>query len=333
MVRAALLSLFGLLSSSCGAFDEIDYTGKTCPCPAEYGCSTTGTCCQPAIRGENFHVAWTAPNTIRFEWDPIGDEASFSAYRMRFGVGTDPTGPSTEITGVENPHFRYFVLPEVADSNQRVDSAMLLELEPSTPYWAQLEAFDSAGCVWTSPVVFATTAVEPLADQVPIEIFDEVWGGWASGPAGVNLFVSDRPERAGCGMNFLEWTQATMTNEDTNLQIYQLGIPLAPAGERIASSAFIEYKIARDSDSYWARVVLAVANPNFMNGGPHARLEGMSLRGDDRYYRVQVPIRELGLEANAVPFAAGDTLHRFLVGFSPAEVGATMRVDCVKIRW
>jgi len=322
MARAALL----LFLAGC-AFGEIDYTGKTCPCPSEYGCTTNGTCCLPAIRGENFRVAWTAPNTIRFEWDPIGDAASFGAYEMRLGT---PNGVE-RITAERNPQFAYFDLPLISDDNIPVDSAMVFDLEPSTPYWGELQAIDNTGCTWVSPAVHTTTAVAPLSDQVPLLIFDETLDlTWLTGPDGVSLLVTDEA-RASCNSSFLEWTP-TMTNQDTNVQLYSLGMPLAPVGEWLDSSAFIEYRIARNVPSYWARVVLSVFDPAIQEGR-HARLEAMSLPGDDAYHTVQVPIRVLDRGAGQPAYTPSDTLHRFLVGFSPWEANATMRVDCVRIRW
>jgi hypothetical protein len=325
-----IAAVLPMLAAGC-VFGELDYTGKSCPCPDGWDC-VAGQCAAPtasqcAIQPESFRVGWTAPTTILWQWEARGEAESFSAYRLRLGEGTGPEqGDAQVLTAAEQPELGYFVYPNQSDPPP-IHMTMTLGLAPETLHWAQLEAIDSTGCVWSSAIVNATTAPDPPPDR-RLVVFDEtIPASWIVAPSGL---LHQDAMRADSGGFYLEWTAPDSINE-TNIQLYELGIPLTPVVS--FQSAFIEYRVALSDHVYWSRVVLE-ATPAGDSTPDGSRLEGFALRGDDTYRTVQVPLRVLEPDMPGQPdYAAEHVFYRFLTGASPFLQLTTMRLDNIVIRW
>ncbi len=173
-------------SAGCLISAETSEEGKPCPCSEAYECDQTkGTCrtpvsCSPRFSVEGFHAKWTTPETIRWDWMPIGQAADHFGYRLIIGRSPDEvasgSGNVTVFDARINPELGGYDIPDQNGFNL-VSFTISDGLTPATDFYGRLEVKDSLGCTFSSEVVKATTQPAPTQS---ISIFDEQLRGYAS---------------------------------------------------------------------------------------------------------------------------------------------------------
>lgn len=329
-----------LVASAC-ALDDVDYTGKACPCPSPDWVCESDRCARPsasscALRADDVRIGWTTPHSIRWQWTPVGDLDRLGSYRVRVGLGTGPDdaiGEPAMVTAADNPELGLARIPWTAGEDP-VQGTITTGHEPDQPHWGQLEVIDDTGCVWTSPPQSRATKPEPPADRVPMVIFDDDL------PAGSWLLPVDATVEEGADSSFdgslrhLRWVQGRASTGQ-NLQIGGLGFPLDVVGVDgvdLQKTAYLEFAVALESNSnsHYSAVALQAAPEA---SGRHARLVPFTVRADGTYHVVEVALAGMAVDDGGEPFTGEDALQKFMFGCSPFELGAVLRVDSVKLRW
>ena len=325
-----------VLAASACTLDDVDYTGKTCPCPSEWVCESD-RCARPspcALRADDVRIGWTTPHAIRWQWTPVGDLDHLGSYRVRVGRGTGPDDASGEpelVTASDNPELGLARIPW-SGGEDPVRATTTTGHTADTPYWGQLEVLDDAGCVWTSPPQTRSTKPEPPPERVPLVIFDEDL------PADTWLLpataaIVEDPAQSFAGLRHLRWQPAT--DDEFNLQIGSLDFPLdvvGADGADLQKTAFLEFAVALDSETnaYYSHVELQAAPEGT---GRYARLEPFTVLGHDGWQLVEVALAGMVIDDDGAPFSGADALQKFQFGCSSCELGAGFRVDAVRLRW
>lgn len=198
MKRAVALALLAAATGCVVAVDQSE-VGKPCPCSDVYECDqTTRTCrkptaCSPRFRVEGFHAKWTTPETIRWDWEPMGAAADHSAYRLVVGQNPDEvasgSGAVVVFDSTINPELGDYDVPD-QNGFDLVSFTITDGLSHETDFYGRLEVEDALGCTFSSAVVQARTQPAPTH---AIPIFEEQISGYAS-PCG----LAPNP---GCGID------------------------------------------------------------------------------------------------------------------------------------
>lgn len=338
--RVAWLALF---TASC-FFDPVDYTGKTCPCPAPdfvcneatslcepsggpAGTSSTGGACAGVFVPERFRTAWTTPNTIAWQWDapPKEEAASFGTYRIVIGTSQASVVAGNDVVTFgpnENPELGQPGLTEASDSD-RVERSITDGLAPGTTYFGMLVTTDNAGCEQRSTVIEART-------------------GFAPGDA-FALFVDDPPDGVGflpatvtiescavTGSQCVSWTSPVDDYENVRLQF--TADPSAVAGMSVGDfdAAFLEIRVGTDATvgPAWGDIRLGC-------NGEHFSVNPMPFRANGTMRTYQIPLRVMANTEDGAPLTRDDVAtgaSEFGVG-SAWSPGAHVWMDDVYLRW
>lgn len=149
--HARILVLGGVVAVAC-SLGEIDYTGKTCPCPTSWVCSG-GTCqrspqsvgSEGKIRVSNLKGSWATPNSIFWEWDMEGDRDDFGRLEITVTSTTLDAGGATTWTSIERPELGRMYLETRGGAEISSRTTLTEGHAPDTDYRAVLTAYDSAG--------------------------------------------------------------------------------------------------------------------------------------------------------------------------------------------
>ncbi|NUO50541.1 MAG: hypothetical protein HOV80_16925 [Polyangiaceae bacterium] len=193
------VALLVAAAGGCVVAGETSEVGKPCPCSETYECDqTTGTCrvpvsCSPQFSVQDFHAKWTTPESIRWDWVPLGDAAYHSSYRVIVGRNLDDvasgTGDVMVFDARINPELGGYDIPDQSGF-ELVSFTTTDGLSPATDFYGRLEVRDSAGCTFSTEPVKATTQPAPTHS---VAIFDEELSGYAS-PCGMTPTL-------GCGLD------------------------------------------------------------------------------------------------------------------------------------
>jgi len=335
VVLASLITLLG----GCGVAD-LDYTDKICsaedPCPDGWGC-VGGRCVRGAsgsnckIQPANFRVAWKTPNSIRWAWDPdrnLEPPTLFGRYELRFGPGAAPAGEPQLWTAEQNAELGQYRLNHTG-ADDHVAGTVTDGLQEDTTYWAQLVAYDNAGCAFTTAVVSAKTAAEPAMGR-EIVLFDNDLppGSWTD-PREVQL-VTDQ-DLAYRGTSYLAYDPVCADPDCGNVpKLSGLDVPISMIDQDIDKTAFLELAVASAGTSDWAGALLALG-PADTDG---ATFEPYTLTEGTDYRLWQIPL-------SSITKADGNGIGTEDVGRSVYTVGVIgnweegkqLRIDEVRIRW
>jgi hypothetical protein len=183
------LAVLAAAAAGCVVAGETSEVGKPCPCSEAYECDqTTHRCrlpvCISQFSVQDFHAKWTTPETIRWDWVPVGKAADHFGYRVIVGRNPDEVasvpGDAVVFDARINSELGGYDIPDQNGFNL-VSFTTTDGLTPSTDYYGRLVVTDSLGCEFSSPVVQARTQPAPTHS---IAIFDEELSGYAS-PCGL----------------------------------------------------------------------------------------------------------------------------------------------------
>lgn len=348
------MPLLGFLAGC--SLPEVDYTTKTCSvssdCPPAWSCDPVrGRCadtrgedpgCAPAFTPSDLRVAWTTPNTIRWQWQPPSDGSRFGRYELWIGLGDpagmDATGADTIWTSQQNAELGKYILPHTGGGDDLVRGTVTDGLTEETLYWGHLRAYDDAGCPSISAAVTATTGDRPLPGAPPggreIVLFE--------GAAELATAVLDPPElqllsEPGVGYGddeaCLAFDQPVLPF--TNLQVTELDVDLSVIGHDVATTAYWEVAVAVPSTSYWSQLYLVLGADPSAQPLDFVRFEPYTFSAGPGYRLLQVPLHAMTSDLSGAPPTKDDLsqhLSAFVVGGS-FESGQQVRIDHVSIRW
>jgi hypothetical protein len=157
-------------------------TSMQCPCPAGWACSPdSGACQKGAVELSTFQAAYATPYSIHWTWPALStaSQQALSFFEVVVGPTQDDvlkrTSACTVWTKTQNPELAYAQILH-SSTSEPVTRTITDELEPSTTYWAQLVAVDTAGTRSGSSVASGTTLACPLGS---IPLLRDAFGGWA----------------------------------------------------------------------------------------------------------------------------------------------------------
>jgi len=334
-MRAASFALvcWALVASGC-AIDDLDHTGKGCPCPSGWDCDqATQTCGHCKVAATDFQVGWTTPNSIRWAWEPRGDVASFSRYELELRAAD---GALTVVGAEQNAELGKFELPRTGGNSDFVRATVTRGLDPSALYSARLLAYDNAGCVSASSSVEARTADDPQQEIALLEPGD-------AGNAGTFPMACECADECACaGQSCMGCAAALELTADASacapaavclvyepacacaevLKVSGLAKDLGAVGSNVAETAVLEMRIEAPATSYYSGVFLLLDSET---GEPFG-FEPFTMTGATGYGTWQIPLRALAREG-APPTQAD------LAIFGSFAEQARLRVGDVKVRW
>jgi hypothetical protein len=351
MSRAALLlSLGGLL----GCIGDVELEGKRCPCLDTYVCDVVLDLCvergsagaghpDAAVKPLNLRAEWSTEASIRWRWDLGGSDRpdELAGYRLVVGPSEQAVlaeqGTNTWAGGSEsasnpahvNPELGRYTLPRTGSPDPLM--ATISDLHDADAIaFARLVATDTAGRQWATNVAQARTTVSPREEVV---LFSE------ASVTGVFLPPSyGRTTGAAYqGTYHYQWVNAAMLGFEQLRHQPQPPIPVGgPSEGSFASTALLELAVRLEADapSFWSEIWLRF--PDGTAEGFHARFNPLSIRNDDAYRLIQVPLRVLAEKSDPpIPLEHA----RLAQGVNEISVGgqwsdqAIVRVDEVRIRW
>jgi hypothetical protein len=284
-----------------------------------------------AISIANLHAVWGTANSIRWEWEATGNADALLSYTLVVATSEKDlltrSGSAVVFSAKENPELGTFYLPRTGGKDQVVGT-MTDGHAPETPYYALLEATDTSLLAQRSNVAAGRTTVAPTGEVV---VFSEAATAGSSLP---DSFVLT----AGCGLQGSTCYSYTSKCQDggpicfENLRRRGLELDLGGISEgNLATTAFYEFAVACSGDhSYWSNGRLWLGGSAEPTG--LFVYDGFSIRCDDRYRVVQLPLR---IFAGDSPLTYPDLargLYEFTVGGFWSH-GAQVRIDEVRIRW
>jgi hypothetical protein len=318
---------------------NVDYAGKSCPCPAGWAC-VDGMCAQstptsegretgtssgpdsgtPFIRVSNLRALWTTANVIRWTWDVVGIKSNFGSFALEITSDSPDAGGAKTWTDVDNAELGAFDLPLPYGGVTPVVSTMTDTHDQSTTYHGVLLATDTEGRVSRSNQATATTGVVPLAGSIVIFDGAKPAGAWTL-PSGMGL-------TSGCGVDGGACYQLLMSEDKTcnfvtdpqctaNLQLgFDTIATSAVPASSFSTNAYMEfyYHYSGDAPSYWSTAWL-----QFVDAGTCADalyclwgLQPWTISHAQSYRRLQIPLDQLvyqngdsGVIATAADFASG----------------------------
>jgi hypothetical protein len=349
LARALVLLAFAV--SGC-ILDDIDYTGKSCPCPEpEYRCneatatceaittssaqpsaasssassssSSTGGECTPNAAPASFRSGWSTPNAVYWRWDPPPDLEALRSYRVTIGSSAADVEAGSNVTvfdASENAELDgpYLVRTTGVDP---VQATFTDGLAQGTTYFARLLTTDTAGCEHTSAVLSASTALEPT-DEAAFFIDALPPGGYVN-PASIEVGPC-----AVTGSTCLTYTNTAAEPDFENVRAAFDAVPVSMTDGDFATAAFLEVRVGSSSTAgpTWAEIRLAANGAFFIVGG-------LVLRADGDMHTYQIPLRMFRSpegELVRADLAAGVT--EIGVG-NLWSAGAVVHLDDMRIRW
>lgn len=289
-----------------------------------------------AISVHNLHVVWTTSNTIRWHWARQGEESLFQAYELVVGKSAldvrARNNGAVIWTGAQNPELGHFTLPQT-NGNDPVVMVMTDQHQAYTLYFAQLTAIDTDGKKWESNVAEARTTAVPGNEIV---LFSEDPTSGYSIPGTVEHKTD--PSRAYDGQHYYEYTSSCNTGVTQcweNIRRQGIAKFLTPITENdFDNTAFFEIAVACEgAHSYYshARLMFVDAGQAGSNSTTWSNA-GWSIRCDNSYRLIQIPLRELG-GTTTIPFAEiSRELTEFGIGGAWSH-GARIRIDEARVRW
>jgi len=358
-MRLGLLAAAALLWTGC-TIDDVDLSDKPCPCAGGYQCvadrcvpegasvdagdadggatdggPTTDAGGEPgAFEVTNLRSDWTTPNVIHWRWDRSGEASDFGELRLVVAESMEDvlaeSGTAVVFDSSVNPELGVYLLLRTGTPDPVVQT-LTDGHEPATRYHARLTALDSAGRRRVSNVATATTAPAPIDELVLFS--DDAPPGYPL-PDTIDR-VTDAPF---AGTHHLRYEHASCPSgadacwEAVRWQRMNLDPPAFSEGT-FATTAYLELALAHDSPTppYWTELWMFLGSEGDYTGWLFAPF---TARNDDAYQVIQVPLRVLETSAG-VPLTYADTrnpVDQFRVG-GLWEVGTTVRVDEVRIRW
>jgi hypothetical protein len=300
--RSLLLLVLSFDLWAC-SLEPLDLTDKPCPCAEGYLCddvanrcvATDAPSCEPMVTATGFAASWATSNTIRWQWEPVGDPADFVRYEISLvEVGSD--GGARTVGSDQNPELRGFFIPRTVADDDVLTSTLVGDLEPMTTYAAYLLITDTSLCEFRSEQAAISTLAELPEEAV-------IFRGAALGRL--------RPDS-------LAVTDSAVTyvpDDDTdcadagevcsqNLQLWDLDLDLSDMTEGQFANAFMELTVEYDgaTPSYFSRVWLTFDDRSLLY-----RHEPFTLAATQGRHVVQVPLSDLRLDGEALTHAILDT--------------------------
>lgn len=292
--------------------DDIDQTGKACPCAGDYTCDALSMTCrrgpgsvgggdggtsmpgEGVIKVADLKVAWTTPNTIRWEWTP-SSTAPDQLLRYELVVGTNMADIATRAGGVQvftdkqNPELGRYYLPRTGGQDTVVFT-MSDGHQPATTYYGQLTAIDTGGKTTVTNIAAAKTADPPTSS---IDVFTDNPTKGYSIPAGV-VWLTTPPNHSGAGHYQFDvgCDAGTQTCFD-NLRRQDLQIGLGGISQgSFLTTAFVEVWVATDGmfTPYWCDLWLSLDG---CGADCLYHYSAWTMRNDGKYRVLQVPLRAL----------------------------------------
>lgn len=335
--------------------NALDFDGKRCPCVAGWTCDeVTGICGKDGVVISSLRVAWTTPNSIRWEWDvndPPPDR--FSAYELVVGPTEDDVrsrSPKTTVwDAVKNPELGHFLLQRTGGLD-KVVGTITDGHRSQTIHYGQLTAIDNKGLRSSSSIVRALTTY--AGAETPILTDGECAPGCFYLPS----FFKRSQNRPFAGPDSYEATICCDSEPDPqkrvcdkvpscyeNLRVSNLQKVIGQGGTgfsegAFATTAFVELAIANGSriPSSWSEIWIWIGDGTCDDC--IWRYSPLSFRADDAYRVIQIPLRVLRNATTRKTLTyqeLKDQGHKvFSVnvggGWTP---GAKVRVDEVRIHW
>jgi len=348
---AALCSLAG---PGC-ILDDVDYTGKACPCPEpDWVCDAAQRCaraingqplCTPRITADNFREGWRTPNTVGWRWDadPDGKEDDLAGYRVVVGpseeaVASEDPDATRTFTQADSPELGAFLLHRTEDVI--VEFTITDGFEPSDTPFGRLIALDIANCPFKSNIAAASPAVPP-AGRIPF--FDNSGLAVQAGTQPASYVVE-----SGCGSEGIDLCLSCGSdcrNDTANLKIdrhytseelqTEMEVGAGTLNAATFPDAYLEVKIATDAPApYWGEwwIRAHASDPETMI----FRLKPFPVSHSGTYRTYQLPLRILvegdtALTADALLNQA-DGIDQINVG-APWQGSTFVHVDDVSLRW
>jgi hypothetical protein len=328
---------------------DVDYAGKSCPCPSGWAC-IAGVCSQstqskpgdgsgtesgadsgaPFIQVSNLRALWTTANVIRWTWDVTGEAANFGSYALDITSDNPDAGGGVKTwTAADNAELGAFDLPLPYGGVTPVVATMTDTHDPNTTYTAVLSATDTEGRVSRSNEAVAVTGVIPLNGRIVIFDGTRPPGAWLLPPTGTGIV-------SGCGVDGGACFQL-MPSEDKechfeagpqctgNLQLGFDTIATTAVEPSFATNAYVEfyYHYDGDSPSYWSSTWL-----QFVEAGTCADvqfclwgLQPWTISHAQAYRRLQIPLRMLLQQVYDENSDATATATGFASGLIEFELG------------
>jgi hypothetical protein len=347
---ALLLWLSGLLG---GCIGDLEIEGKGCPCLDTHVCDVVLDLCvalgsagaghpDAAVKPQYLRAEWTTAAAIRWIWDLGGADRpdELAGYRLVVGPseqavlaeeGTEAWAGSIESATDPahiNPELGRYTLPRTGSLDPLV--ATISDLHDADAIaFARLVATDTAGRQWATNVAQARTTVSPRDEVV---LFSEA--------SVMGLFIPVSYGRttgaAYQGTYHYEWVNSTGLGFEQLRHQPQPFISVDGVSEgSFASTAFVEMavRLQADAPSFWSEIWIRF--PDGTPEGFNAAFNPLSIRNDDAYRIIQVPLRVLRDKSDTVllehaRLAQGVDEHS--VGGQWSD-GAIVRVDEVRVRW
>jgi hypothetical protein len=344
----ALATTVSAIAIACSVGD-IDYSGKSCPCPSGWNCvaglctqSTQTTGSKPegggtktdsgaaAIQVSNLRPEWATANVIRWTWDVVGTKENFGSYVLTVTSNDLDAGGTKAWTVSDNAELGVFDLPLPFGGVIPVVATMTDQQTPNTHYSAVLTATDSEGHVSMSNTAEAVTSVVPLSGQVTIFDGTEPTGAWALPPGSLGL-TSGCGESGGPCYQFRGSADPGCLAEAAvtagcfvNLQLGFDPILTGQVNSGTFGEAYLEFYYRYESavPSYWSQTWL-----EFADSGPCDAqfclwgLQPWTISHAQSYRRVQIPVGMLLGRAGISDAQA--TLAGFSTGLIEFALGGT----------
>ena len=302
------------------AIDLLDVGCVADLCPAD------GALGPAAITVSALRVAWTTPNTIRWEWDTSGEPVDLDHFELTI---TDTVTGSRQVIGPsENPALSAFLRPQTGGPDP-VGELISRELLADRTYRGQVIAVDTAGRRSLSSEVVAETIAEPTR---AIELYTELTTPGYSLPSEL-VAQTNAPFS---GSEHLQY-DVPACGEATcfeHLRRQDLDVDLSGIdATSFATTAFFEVAVRLDASvpTYYAESRLWFGPSS--DPDPLAHVVAFTIVGDATYRIYQFPLRAYRHSGQALTHAE---IQRGLFeagvgGFWQA--GQTVRVDAMRIRW
>ncbi len=353
MSRACWLMCTITAGLLCGCvIDDIPIEGKACgpeaPCPDGLSCIKSAcTNAPPAFTVAEFRPLWTTPNTVRWSWQPQGDEADFGQYKVVMGISDDELEVARALAlageegpGVwtlkENPELGLYTF---VNADNLVTATTTDALEPNAEYRAQLLTYDTAANVHTSATAVAVTSQFAL-NSVPI--FDDANpnGTPRNGPKTPSPTFEDNAALAYEGSLYLYWPGFAIAPANSFDHIGLRTIATDANKFDVAfDGAFLEIALAIDGESVtpWARLRIGFGTPaDACTGQGFYDVSPIAFRADGAYQLLQVPLAAFLEQDGTMPLTATDIETRSICEVSLARrwaVGESLRIDAISLRW
>ena len=322
-----------------------------CPCPPDSGliCDTSagepGICvqeppCTPAFQIDEFRIRWTTPNTIAWEWTPIGPADSppedwddqHLEYRVLVGASEEAVAQEQDVevfdrTRNEELGTFYF---RIGSGLILVSSTVIDERQPDTEYFARLVTVDNAGCEFSSPILSARTDLEPGSPDAVVLFEDDLLPGASTDPP-LDFAVLAECEDGPC-------LNLAFPSAATNPTLF-VAIPssaFAGLGPNLFLRAYLEFDILIEAAQYVDYGAIGLGT-----GGLYWSTEPFAFsRTKGQYRQIQVPLKALSRFASepdeflSIETLMADGVSKFQIFGDWSGSGATtLHIDNVSIHW